>query len=108
LGVRLGDYPGRLPCGSHYPNLWDKVSFPSSALVAKGRRGQTLSGWPNKQKRKETEYMKEHTITLTINAHFNAIDREDAQRIAENMDIKFIHPDTKTEIENDLIDWEIR
>jgi hypothetical protein len=52
--------------------------------------------------------MKEHTITLTINLHFNAIDREDAQRIAEDMDIKFIHPDTKTEIENDLIDWEIR
>ena len=52
--------------------------------------------------------MKEHTITLTINVHFNAIDREDAQRIAEDMDIKFIHPDTKTEIENDLIDWEIR
>jgi len=23
-----------------------------------GRRGQTLSGWPNKQKRKDTEYMK--------------------------------------------------
>jgi hypothetical protein len=72
------------------------------------RRGQTRLGWPNKQKRKDTEYMKEHTITLTINVHFNAIDREDAQRIAEDMDIKFIHPDTQSEIENDLIDWEIR
>ena len=61
-----------------------------------------------KSKRKDTEYMKEHTITMTINVHFNAIDREDAQRIAEDMDIKFIHPDTQSEIKNDLIDWEIR
>jgi hypothetical protein len=61
-----------------------------------------------KNNRKDTEYMKEHTITLTINVNFNAIDREDAQRIAEDMDIKFIHPDTQSEIENDLIDWEIR
>jgi hypothetical protein len=52
--------------------------------------------------------MKEHTITMTINVHFNAIDREDAQRIAENMGIKFIHPDTQSEIESDLIDLEIR
>jgi len=52
--------------------------------------------------------MKEHTITMTINVRFNAIDREDAQRIAEDMDIKFIHPDTQSEMENDLMDWEIR
>ena len=52
--------------------------------------------------------MREHTITITINVHFNAIDREDAQRIAENMDINFIHPDTQSEIENNLIDWVIR
>ena len=52
--------------------------------------------------------MKEHTIKMTINVRFNAIDREDAQRIAEDMDIKFIHPDTQSEMENDLMDWEIR
>ena len=52
--------------------------------------------------------MKEHTITITINVHFNAIDRKDAQRIAEDMGIKFIHPDTQAEMENNLIDWEIR
>ena len=52
--------------------------------------------------------MKHHTITLTIKLHVNANDKDDAQRIAEDMDIKFIHPDTQSEIENDLIDWEIK
>ena len=52
--------------------------------------------------------MKIHTIAMTINLHVNANDKEDAQRIAEDMDIKFIHPDNKSEIENDLIDWEIK
>ena len=52
--------------------------------------------------------MKKHTITMTINIHVDASDKEDAQRIAEDMDIKFIHPTTNREIEHDLLDWEIR
>jgi len=52
--------------------------------------------------------MQRHTITMTINLHVNATDKDDAQRIAEDMDIKFIHPDTQSEIESDLIDWEIK
>jgi len=52
--------------------------------------------------------MQRHTITMTINLHVNATDKDDAQRIAEDMDIKFIHPDTQSEIESNLIDWEIK
>jgi hypothetical protein len=43
LGVRLGDYPGRLPCWSDHPSFWDKVSFPSSPLVKQGRRGDAIA-----------------------------------------------------------------
>jgi hypothetical protein len=35
-----------------------EISFPSSPIVADGRRGQTRLGWPNKQKRKDTKQMK--------------------------------------------------
>jgi 3-oxoacyl-[acyl-carrier-protein] synthase III len=56
LGVLLGHHSRCLPCWSHYPNFWDKVSFPSSALVAKGRRGDAIAA-PN-QNTNERKNMK--------------------------------------------------
>jgi len=52
--------------------------------------------------------MKDHLIKMRITLCVKASGLKDAQRIAENMDIKFIHPDTDSEIEHDLNDWDIQ
>jgi hypothetical protein len=44
--------------GLHYIH-GKEVSFPSSLLVIEGRRGQTLSGWPNKRQRSDARNIKE-------------------------------------------------
>jgi hypothetical protein len=37
-----------------FPQYREKVKFPLVSPSQGERRGQTLSGWPNKQKRKDT------------------------------------------------------
>lgn len=52
--------------------------------------------------------MKDHLIQMTITLNVKASSVEDAQRIAEDMDIKFTNPDTGYEIEYGLNDWNIQ
>ncbi len=50
----------------------------------------------------------QYTITMTINIHTKADSLEQAQDIAQEMDIKFLHPETDEPMSNDIIDWEIK
>ena len=51
--------------------------------------------------------MKNYILQITINVDLDTRDREQAYSIAQDMDVKFIHPETGKELSQSLIDWEI-
>lgn len=52
--------------------------------------------------------MKHYRCTMTINVFADAEDQEGAEAVFQDMGITFSHPVTGNEMEQTLIDWEIK
>jgi hypothetical protein len=51
--------------------------------------------------------VKKYKLQITIIVDLEARNREQAYTVAQDMDVKFIHPDTGKELAQSLVDWEI-
>ena len=52
--------------------------------------------------------MKKYILQITINVHFEAKNEEHANDISANMGMTFSHPDSNENLEQSLVDWELK
>lgn len=50
---------------------------------------------------------KEYRATITVNVFIIAENQEEAEQKFQDMDINFYDPDDESELQSDLIDWDI-